>query len=286
MVDKDSRVVSYTMEDVKNLEPRWSFEKKLNQHEKGVKDRVPISFADQEEDKVILLAPFGPPMAYCKMPSDLIKTINDWVDAEVKDVKQIDWSGYLVGKTSEEFSFTREIMEKICDFLDPCFKEFDYFRVQRQNKNHHPDIITEVDYNSAWIVRSFAGDFNPLHLHTNCNVSCIGYTKLPEEFDEEWKKDYEDHYPCVGMTEFMHEKGSWAYQGGFILKPSVGDFIIFPAELQHMAYPFKSKGERRTFSINASFIYNLKEGSSWDKIQQDSVDSQISPTSVQYGAKK
>ena len=102
----------------------------------------------------------------------------------------------------------------------------------------------------------------------------------------EWKKDYEDHYPCVGMTEFMHERGTWSHQGGFILKPSVGDFIIFPAELQHMAYPFKSKGERRTFSINASFIYNLKEGSSWDKIQQDSVDSQVSPTSVQYGAKK
>ena len=33
-------------------------------------------------------------------------------------------------------------------------------------------------------------------------------------------------------------------------QPKVGDMILFPHYLMHTAYPFKSKGERRSFSFN------------------------------------
>ena len=36
----------------------------------------------------------------------------------------------------------------------------------------------------------------------------------------------------------------------FLVKPSVGDFFVFPADLIHMVYPFESDGERRSFSMN------------------------------------
>ena len=39
-----------------------------------------------------------------------------------------------------------------------------------------------------------------------------------------------------------------------MVKPRVGDFYVFPAELFHCVYPFKTKGERRSFSVNFSFI--------------------------------
>ena len=33
-------------------------------------------------------------------------------------------------------------------------------------------------------------------------------------------------------------------------QPKVGDMILFPHYLMHTAYPFKSRGERRSFSFN------------------------------------
>ena len=40
----------------------------------------------------------------------------------------------------------------------------------------------------------------------------------------------------------------------FLVKPSVGDFFVFPSDLIHMVYPFYSDGERRSFSMNMSII--------------------------------
>ena len=39
-------------------------------------------------------------------------------------------------------------------------------------------------------------------------------------------------------------------------KPTVGDFFIFPAHLQHTVYPFRTEGdeERRSVSFNADFM--------------------------------
>jgi hypothetical protein len=39
-----------------------------------------------------------------------------------------------------------------------------------------------------------------------------------------------------------------------MVKPKVGDFWLFPAELFHCVYPFYSDGERRSFSINMNFL--------------------------------
>jgi len=44
-----------------------------------------------------------------------------------------------------------------------------------------------------------------------------------------------------------------------MFKPSVGDFIIFPSHMFHTVYPFKTKGERRSFSVNFTVHSNPKE---------------------------
>ena len=36
----------------------------------------------------------------------------------------------------------------------------------------------------------------------------------------------------------------------FVIKPTVGKLLVFPSWLQHMVYPFKGKGERRTVASN------------------------------------
>ena len=47
----------------------------------------------------------------------------------------------------------------------------------------------------------------------------------------------------------------------FIVKPQVGDFYVFPSQLFHCVYPFYTKGERRSFSMNMNFLEVPKEKS-------------------------
>jgi hypothetical protein len=43
-----------------------------------------------------------------------------------------------------------------------------------------------------------------------------------------------------------------------MVKPQVGDFYIFPSDLFHCVYPFKTVGERRSFSVNFNFLEMVK----------------------------
>ena len=36
----------------------------------------------------------------------------------------------------------------------------------------------------------------------------------------------------------------------FVMQPEVGKLLVFPSWLQHMVYPFKGEGERRTVASN------------------------------------
>ena len=47
----------------------------------------------------------------------------------------------------------------------------------------------------------------------------------------------------------------------FLAKPQVGDFYVFPAHLHHCVYPFKTKGERRSFSVNFTIAASYKDKS-------------------------
>ena len=53
-----------------------------------------------------------------------------------------------------------------------------------------------------------------------------------------------------GTIDFIHGSKSFLNNSIFNHKPKVGDLILFPNYLMHTAYPFKSDGERRSFSFN------------------------------------
>ena len=89
-----------------------------------------------------------------------------------------------------------------------------------------------------------------MHVHPNCQMSCVGYLALPDKIEHEWEEDYKDHYPSNGHINFVYGTSGLYTCSSFLIKPQVGDFYIFPHYLMHTAYPFKSSGERRSFSFN------------------------------------
>ena len=59
-----------------------------------------------------------------------------------------------------------------------------------------------------------------------------------------------DHYPANGHVEFVSGSPAFLSRATFMMRPKAGDFFIFPADMYHTVYPFKTDGERRSFSMN------------------------------------
>ena len=96
----------------------------------------------------------------------------------------------------------------------------------------------------SWVVRQFQNDYNPVHFHDG-NVSGVGYLKIPNNLTKGHKK-----IKTNGTIDFIYGSKSFLNNSIFNHKPRVGDLILFPNNLMHTAYPFKSDGERRSFSFN------------------------------------
>ena len=76
---------------------------------------------------------------------------------------------------------------------------------------------------------------------------------LPNGIESEWEEDYKDHHPCKGHIQFTYGNDSKFSNATVMIKPQVGDFYLFPSDLWHTVYPFSTKGERRSFSMNMKF---------------------------------
>ena len=73
---------------------------------------------------------------------------------------------------------------------------------------------------------------------------------MPEGIEQEWNEEDQDHYPAQGHVEFMHGSPTFLNRASFMVRPKVSDFFIFPADMYHTVYPFRTEGERRSFSMN------------------------------------
>ena len=203
-----------------------------------------------EED---YLSPFGPTMGYKKLSKEFVDTLNTKINNQLED-----FSDNLVGKVSQELLFTEEInalfLKEVSTFIGKYqnFSEqvntFGRKRLDGEKYNYGVQIV------NGWFVRQFENEYNPLHVHTSCRLSCVGYLALPDGIEKEWEEDYKDHHPANGHIQFAHGTNSGYNQTNFMVKPQVGDFYVFPAELFHCVYPFKTKGERRSFSVNFNFL--------------------------------
>ena len=60
--------------------------------------------------------PFGPSIAWVKIPPDLIKNLNSYIDKVIEDKKKLndlDWGKTLVGDVTQEFRLEKNFSEKL-----------------------------------------------------------------------------------------------------------------------------------------------------------------------------
>ena len=206
-----------------------------------------FSNLNQENKELKIYRPFGPSIGHCKLPKELIKDFNKDCDEIVGDKEKSklrDFSNNLVGNVKQELIISPEVFEKWAPYFQQLVTV--YITAHRDEINE----LHKIVFKSGWYVRTFGGDFNPLHYHTNCHLSCVGYLSLPDDIQKEWDREDKDHYPSAGSIE-MHYGQIQLFSTNIVrIRPKVGDYYLFPWWMYHMVYPFRTKGERRSFSFN------------------------------------
>jgi hypothetical protein len=99
-----------------------------------------------------------------------------------------------------------------------------------------------------WIVRQYAGDYNPLHTHSSYDVSGVAYLKVPEGLLVE--RERRDKQGQHGMLHFVHGSEQFLCPARYGVRPIEGAMYLFPSYLIHTVYPFVGLGERRSFAFN------------------------------------
>ena len=133
---------------------------------------------------VEVIKPFGPSIVKAKLPLEMIKEINDYVEETIMNEKlsqELDYGKNLIGNVRQEIELKVEFMQKIKwgEFLGKIVKDW----VDRElNKN-----LKDFRVISSWVVRQFKHEYNPVHWHTG-DISGVGYLKVPKEFGKTRQK--------------------------------------------------------------------------------------------------
>ena len=187
-----------------------------------------------------ILSPFGPKIAKLKLPQFLIKKINGEVDkilTKKKLIKKLDYSKKLVGQVKQEFQLPKAFIKKNLEKV--ITKEVKNYIKKTTGKN-----TSKVNIKKFWVVIQFNKEYNPIHLHDG-HISGVGYLKIPS-----FKSSSKKLIKTDGSIDFISGNKMLLSESIHNHQPKTGDVILFPHYLMHTAYPFKSNGERRSFSFH------------------------------------
>jgi hypothetical protein len=202
-----------------------------------------------------------------EMPLSMVKDINDYLDEykETEDKKSL--ADTLVGQITQGEQLlldnTDKRIKEYTDFI--CSLGADYINFFSQNTGTKLNSPKAVAVDETWSVHSYAGDYNPIHDHgtkTIMGISTTGWTKVPQQILDQPTAGsqnyslYQASGNCDGYIAFQYGRNELMNTErlrppqSFVIKPEVGKLLVFPSWLQHMVYPFKGEGERRTIASN------------------------------------
>ena len=201
-----------------------------------------------------------------QMPQEMIDDVNDYMDEYRESKHKESLAKTLVGQIHKGEQLLLDHNDKrlleynrfICDL---GAEYINYFA-----RTGNPlKCGKRVEIDETWSVHSYDGDYNPIHDHgtkTLMGISTTAWTKVPSQIGA----NATANTPTYSLyNESGHSDGCIAFQYGqvsvldgqrlkpaqsFVMTPEVGKLLIFPSWLQHMVYPFKGEGERRTIASN------------------------------------
>ena len=193
-----------------------------------------------------IIKPFGPSIVKIKIPDEIVKEMNFFVDGIIKDKERLEKFNEgpkLAGNVYQEFLIDTDFMKKIKwgDFLGSACNDWVW-----REKNL---TLKSFQIIKSWIVRQFKYEYNPIHYHSG-HISGVGYLKVPNNMGETSQKNKKVNNN--GKLILIDGSKKLFSSPTYTITPKVGDFYFFPSYLMHTVYPFSnSDEERRSVSFNA-----------------------------------
>ena len=162
-------------------------------------------------------------------------------------VKNTSNNNNTVAHIEEQYSIDCLKYEKIIQPQLHCFEKV-YFQYYQKS-------INDLKITQAWVNFMKKGEFNPIHIHENCNLSSVVYLEVPNKIKEEFENFKGNSLGGPGSIEFFYGEQNedvLSYRAYF---PKKGDLFIFPKMLRHCVSPFKSNVIR--ISVAANLIYKV-----------------------------
>ena len=204
-----------------------------------------------------------------QLPMPMVDDLNTYLDNLMVSEDREDHSKNLVGQIQSGQQLTMNAEdEKVIRFtqtINQLGMEYIKHFVRRIGSSKlFPDNM-QVGVDEMWSVHSYEGDYNPIHDHSVPSLTGLAattWTKVPEQITKQ-KSPNDGEYNLFGASG--NSDGFLAFNYGktssldnpmlkppttCTIQPEVGKLFIFPIWLQHMVYPFKGEGERRTIAAN------------------------------------
>ena len=200
-----------------------------------------------------------------KLPSPILEQMRKLTDEILVDPKRIDWGSNLAGQVRVEPLIPPKALRaaKLLDFFGNMISVYisQCMSSKRRQSGEEglsnipsteaePNPVNPVTIQSMWIVEQQPGEYNPMHVHTNCDISAVMYLNIPKFLESEKPERADD-----GSIYFVGDSGPQTGLTNNTLKivPEPGDFFIFPSHMIHTVYPYKTNDTfaRRSVSFNA-----------------------------------
>ena len=104
-----------------------------------------------------------------------------------------------------------------------------------------------------WINRMKAKEYNPVHVHTHCDLSFIIWLEIPQRMLNEAKTN-ETNAANPGSTCFLYGEHKQNVVSEKHFTPGVNTLMIFPSDLRHHVMHFNSKVIRTSVAGNIKFV--------------------------------
>ena len=231
------------------------------------KENKPLSL----EMSIDLLQPWSVPVMRTRLPLYVLDRMLEISEGMISDENSISHGPRLAGQIKTELTIDTELLKKndLDKFFHAMIKQFVILAKTQKTPYKKEEIQKETwlsQMDSMWVISQKPGEYNPIHFHTECQISAVMYLKLPKFLPSEKKHRAGDDGAITFVSNSSND--TELSQPSLTLRPAVGDFFIFGAKQQHMVYPYRCEEgdtERRSISFNAVF----QSQTNYNKLQKE-----------------
>ena len=209
------------------------------------------------------------------IPEGFVTQLNEYLDGLLEQEGRRTAADTLVGQIREGEQLRMDCDDELVAGFSGFVRTMgvEYINAFMKSSGQMLDGNRNVEIDDLWSVHSYAGDYNPIHDHgtkTIMGISCTTWTKVPPQIEQGPRPGSEDYglYHASGESDgclcFNYGQSSqWDKERlkptqNIVIRPQVGRLYMFPSWMQHMVYPFRGEGERRTVAANLNCIREEK----------------------------